>query len=323
MDMSPEEKIAAPPGKQCSKAHARAGVSDLSTTEGVRLYAGDCNMILPGIETASVHMVLSDPPYFLDGLDNRWTKGTIPKRVNGSVGGLPIGMRFDPAQGRALQAFLSPVYSEIFRILKPGGFMLMFSAPRLYHRMAVAAEERGFEIRDQYAWRFQARAQFKAFTLNHFVRRKTGLSRSKKAQMIAALRGRKTPQLRPQFEAILCAQKPREGTFLNNWLTHQTGLIDPAQALTGNTPATVMPVEKDRKRSGHLTPKPMRLCEHLIRLFTTEEQTVLDPFVGSGTTCVAAHHADRQSIGIDISRNYIEITRQRLEQMLEATANPP
>lgn len=258
-------------------------------------------------------MILTDPPYFLYGLDNEWSKGEIPARAKGSVRGLPIGMKFDPEQGKALQAFLSPVFEETLRILKPGGFMLAFSAPRLYHRMAVAAEDCGFEIRDQYAWRFRARAQFKAFALDHFVQRKNGLSEGNKATMIAALDGRKTPQLRPQFEAILCAQKPRDGTFLDNWLAHGTGLIDAGQTLTGKVPSTVMHVEKDRKREGHPTPKPVHLFEHLIRLFTMESQVVLDPFVGSGTTCVAARRAGRSSIGIDVSRDYIEIARQRLE----------
>ena len=62
-----------------------------------------------------------------------------------------------------------------------------------------------------------------------------------------------------------------------------------------------------------MTPKPVRLCEHLIRLFTTEGQIVLDPFVGSGTSCIAAYKAGRNSIGIDVNREYIEIARQRLE----------
>lgn len=284
-----------------------------SVAARVELFNGDCNDVLPGLVTESTHMILSDPPYFLDGLDNGWRKGAIPERVNGSVGGLPIGMKFDSAQGRALQDFLSPVFDQLFRILKPGSFMLMFSSPRLYHRMAVAAEDCGFEIRDLYAWCFSHRAQFKAFSLDHFIRRRLDLPQKTRDDMIKALGGRKTPQLRPQFEAILCAQKPREGTFIDNWLKHGTGLIDPTQSLDGGkVPATVMHVEKPKRRNGHLTPKPVRLCEHLIKLFTLEGQSVLDPFVGSGTTCVAASRAGRHSIGIDVNERYIKLTRDRL-----------
>ena len=78
-------------------------------------------------------------------------KGNGGKRGTGTVEGLPIGMKFDVNQGLKLQQFMTPIAKELFRIIKPGGFVLMFSAPRLYHRMAMAVEDAGFEIRDQYA----------------------------------------------------------------------------------------------------------------------------------------------------------------------------
>ena len=287
-----------------------------------RLHVGDCNDILPKIASESVHMVLSDPPYFLDGLDNRWSKGAIPESVNGSVGGIPIGMKFDPSQGKALQRFIMPVFTELIRILKPGGFMLTFSAPRLSHRMAIAAEDCEFEIRDIYAWHFRGQAQFKAFSLDHFVRKKKDWTESEKKEVIEKMQGRKTPQLRPQYESIICAQKPRKGTFIENWMLHKTGLIDANQRLSGKVPSTVMPVEKERRKiNGHLTPKPEKLCEHLIRLFTVEGQTVLDPFVGSGTTCVAAYQAGRNSIGIDVSKDYISLARERLRELFTLFPN--
>jgi len=261
-------------------------------------------------------MVLTDPPYFLDGLDGNWKKGNGGPRGTGAVGGLPVGMKFDPKQGAALQKFMFPVAEQLYRILKPGAFALVFSSPRLYHRMAIAFEDAGFEIRDQYAWRFTRRAQFKAFSLKHFVEKSAAPAKEKDA-IIKQLRNRKTPQLRPQFEAILCAQKPRSGTFIENWLEHGTGLIDAGQTLKGTAPATVMTVEKEQKNryNGHLTPKPVKMCEHLIRLFTQKNQLVIDPFLGSGSTCVAAYKAGRHSIGIDINPEYIQIAKQRVEDL--------
>ena len=288
-----------------------------SASEDVRLHSGDCREVLAQLADKSVHLVLTDPPYFLDRLDDGWCPEGIDRsrRSAAVVGGLPVGMKFDRQQAKNLQAFLAPVAVQLLRVLKPGGFLLLFAAPRLYHRAAVAVEDAGFEIRDAFAWHFTKKAQFKAFTLDHFVKRRTGMTPREKAATLKLLDGRRTPQLRPQFEAILCAQKPREGTFVDNWLAHQTGLIDPRSSLTARVPETVMTVEKEAKDrfNGHLTPKPVKLCEHLIQLFSAPAQTVLDPFLGSGTTCLAARRTGRQSIGIDVNPNYIDIARQRLE----------
>ena len=279
----------------------------------VRLFPGDCRKVLAHIDTESVHMALTDPPYFLDGLDDNWRKGNGGNRGTGSVGGLPVGMKFNPAQGRKLQEFMEPIAADILRILKPGAFALVFSAPRLLHRMAIAFENAGFEMRDVYAWHFTKRAQFKAFSMDHFIKKRNDLNKSEKKSILKTLAGRKTPQLRPQFEAILCMQRPRQGTFVDNWLQHETGLIDAGQTLKGKVPSTIMTVEKDNKLNSHLTPKPMLICEHLIRLFTKPGQTVIDPFLGSGTTCVAAYKTKRHSIGIDVNPDYIEIAKQRLK----------
>lgn len=289
----------------------------LMSVPHAELYTGDCRQILTSFADECIHMVLTDPPYFLDGLDNRWEKGHMIPRRRGTVGGLPVGMKFDPKQGRRLQEFLTPICENLLRVLVPGGFMLMFSSPRLYHRLALSAEEAGFEIRDQYVWRFTKSAQFKAFSMDHFVAKKAELSAREQESMLQDLAGRKTPQLRPQFESILCAQKPRQGTFVENWSKYRTGLIDPQQSLDGNSPGTVMHVEKSEKQSynKHLTPKPVPLCEHLIRLFTMKGQIVLDPFVGSGTTCIAAYAAERTSLGIDINDEYVQIAKRRLAEL--------
>ena len=290
----------------------------MAVGDWVTLHQGDCRDVLATIEDESVHMVLTDPPYFLDGLDNEWRKGGDGPRGTGAIGGLPAGMKFDPEQGRAFQRFLGPVADELLRILKPGGFALMFSAPRLAHRATIALEDTGFEIRDQYVWRFTRKSQFKAFTMDHFVEKRS-ISQKKKKDILKKLNGRRTPQLRPLFESIICAQKPRHGTFVDNWLEHETGMIDADQSLDGAVPSTVMTVEKPErdKYNCHLTPKPVDLCEHLIRLFTKPGHVILDPFLGSGTTCLAAQLTQRVGIGVEVNPDYIEIARRRLEGIEE------
>ena len=282
----------------------------------VKLEIGDCLNLLSDMDAESVHLVATDPPYHLDGLNQDWRKGhpDAPKGT-GSVGGLPVGMKFDPKQGRELQAFMEDVGTELLRVLVPGAFAVVFSQPRLVHRLAVGLEDAGFEIRDVYAWRYTRRAQFKAFSMNHFIDRMDKTS-TEKRQMKRQMRGRKTPQLRPQFEAMVLAQKPRIGTFVENWSEYGTGLIDSTATLDGKSPSTVMTVEKSEKNwyNSHLTVKPVLLMEHLIKLFSTPGQVVLDPFLGSGTTAVAALRTGRTCIGIDINPDCIEIAERRLEE---------
>ena len=65
-------------------------------------------------------------------------------------------------------------------------------------------------------------------------------------------------------------------------------------------------------RDGHPAPFPIELAERLIRLFSFAGDTVLDPFVGTGSTALAALNSGRNSIGVDIEPKYIEIAQRRL-----------
>ena len=66
------------------------------------------------------------------------------------------------------------------------------------------------------------------------------------------------------------------------------------------------------KRIGHPAPFPIELPHRLINLYTYEGDVVLDPFCGSGTTCIAAAQNKRNYIGYDIEEKYIQLSRNRL-----------
>jgi DNA modification methylase len=66
------------------------------------------------------------------------------------------------------------------------------------------------------------------------------------------------------------------------------------------------------KRVGHPAPFPLELPKRCIKLFSYIGDVVLDPFVGSGTTLVAAHLLRRRAVGIDISKKYCEVAKERL-----------
>lgn len=289
--------------------------SSASVQPFTQLLVGDCIDRLREVERESVHFLATDPPYFLDGLDASWKKGSVDQQSTGAVEGLPPGMKFDPRQGKVLQRFIAQVGRLVMRTLKPGAFAIWFSQPRLAHRMGVGLEDAGFEVRDVYAWHYTQRAQGKAFSMDHFVHRMK-VPTETKDEILTKLAGRKTAQLRPQFESIILAQRPFNGTLVRNWLDHETGLADLSVMLNGLTPSTVMDVEKPLKAryNEHLSVKPVRLMRHLISIFSKPGQTVLDPFLGSGTTAVAAQQLHRSCIGIEINPDYIEIAKRRLRE---------
>lgn len=275
------------------------------------LILGEAIEELKKIEKNSIDLVIIDPPYFIDKMGENWDSELIKKSQEkaGVVGGLPVGMKFDPKQGRQLQKFISFVSEEVFRVLKPGGFYLCFSQARLTHRMAVGIEDSGFEIRDLLFWKRDS--QPKAFSHNHFVKRMK-ITDEEKEQIINSMKNRKTPQIRQMVEPIILAQKPKEGTFVQNWIKWGVGFMDVSQTLDGNFPNSILDVKRDGQDINHPTVKPVKLMEHLIQLYSKENDVVLDCFMGSGSTGVAAINTNRDFIGIELNPDYYNIAEHRI-----------
>jgi DNA modification methylase len=76
------------------------------------------------------------------------------------------------------------------------------------------------------------------------------------------------------------------------------------------------------KQVGHPAPFPVALTKRVIRLYSYVGDVVLDPFAGSGTTCLAAHNARRRYVGYDTSRKYCRPARLRLAQPLRRWFEP-
>lgn len=73
---------------------------------------------------------------------------------------------------------------------------------------------------------------------------------------------------------------------------------------------------KAKERTGYPTQKPVLLLNQIINIVTEEGDLVLDPFCGSGTTCVSAKSLNRNFLGIDISKDAVELANIRLEEMI-------
>jgi site-specific DNA-methyltransferase (adenine-specific) len=92
----------------------------------MKLLLGDCLDKLKELEDNSVDSIVTDPPYELGFMGKGWDSSGI--------------------------AFNTQVWTECLRVLKPGGHLLAFGGTRTYHRMTVAIEDSGFEIRDCIFW---------------------------------------------------------------------------------------------------------------------------------------------------------------------------
>ena len=71
----------------------------------------------------------------------------------------------------------------------------------------------------------------------------------------------------------------------------------------------------------HVNQKPLKLMEFLISLVTKENAIILDPFCGSGTTCIAAKNINRHYIGIEIDPYNVEISNKRLLESMQLDLN--
>ncbi len=102
------------------------GLDPAVELDGVRVFQGDCRDVLAKLPADSVDSIVTDPPYELGFMGKKWDSSGIAYDVK--------------------------VWAECLRVLKPGGHILAFGGSRTWHRLAVAIEDAGFEIRDNIAW---------------------------------------------------------------------------------------------------------------------------------------------------------------------------
>jgi DNA modification methylase len=95
-------------------------------TDNYTLYLGDAWQVLDSLPENSVDAVVTDPPYEIGFMNKGWDNTGV--------------------------AFNRTTWEKVLRVLKPGGHLLAFNHSRTFHRMAVAIEDAGFEIRDTIMW---------------------------------------------------------------------------------------------------------------------------------------------------------------------------
>jgi DNA modification methylase len=311
-------------------------------TDRWRLIEGDALALLAKLPDSSVDCVVTDPPYGISFAGNEWDG----KAIRHAVGGDKEHLSANEAFARWTHGWAS----EALRVLKPGGHLVAFSAPRTVHALTRGCEEAGLEVRDQLMWLY---AQ--------------GMPKSRH------LPDGQGTCLRPAYEPILLARKPLDGTTPQNLAAWGTGALGiEAARVNGRWPAHVVvshaehctettclsdcpvgilngqreglarmffcakatraereagldgfPVRSAQLYTGkarplrlranqHPTVKPIQLMRWLVKLVTPLGGVVLDPFAGSATTGIAALLEDRPFLGIEREGEYVDIACARL-----------
>ena len=146
-------------------------------------------------DEVQVDSIVTDPPYHLQSIVDRFGKeGSAPAQegTDGAFARASKGFMGKEWDGGDI-AFRKETWELAYQLLKPGGHLLAFSASRNYHRMAVAIEDAGFEIRDQIMWIYGS-----GFPKSLNVGDGWGTA------------------LKPAHEPIVMARKPIEGTNKQN-----------------------------------------------------------------------------------------------------------
>ena len=375
-----------------------------------QIHVGSNLDVLPTLPDNSVDSIVTDPPYELGFMGKSWDSTGIAYNVE--------------------------MWRECLRVLKPGGHLLAFSGSRTYHRMTVAIEDAGFQIRDQIMWVYGSGFP-KSHNIGNDIDKRMGHPPRGRAVPVAStnlpsgkyadekLTGNKVEAfvaksleakpwegwgtaLKPAHEPICLARKPLEGTVAQNVLkwgvgglningcrvgtdggTKRDGKGNQPNDLgwenmkghkieklnVGRWPANLMhdgsqqvldlfpkdeassparffycskaskadrdegcdelPTQEKpahmrtangtgeasmtdgfqptQRKNTHPTVKPTELMAYLCRLITPPNGTILDPFMGSGSTGRGAIREGFNFIGIELSAEYAEIAKARIE----------
>ncbi len=310
----------------------------------VELHGGDCFDVLPLLQDASIDACVTDGPYHMPQMEKRFgSEHSAPAQgrlhgegANGNARG----------NGQIYSAICNGVelWEAIYRVLKPGAWLLAFNRPGLpMARMTCAIADAGFEVRGELLWLYGTGFPH-GKPLGKLVDRKVlgdycdedELARGPVSHS-AAFFDDQDITLKPAHEDIVIARKPIDGTIGDNLLKHGTGALNvtecrvqhetgsswPADVLTDGsaevraafpTDASGHSVsrfffhpkadDRDRAGSSHPTVKPLAVMEWLVKLVTPPGGTVLDPFAGSGTTGEAAWRCGRRAALIEIKEEF-------------------
>ena len=288
-----------------------------------KITLGDSRDHIPLLADNSIELFLSDIPYgiSLDDWDvlhnntNSALLGQSPAQVGKSAfkrRGKPINgwSQADRNIGLEYQQWCDDWAKKVLPKMKNGASLFVFGARRTIHRVVNAFEDSGFLLKDILAWE-KGVAHHRAQRVSIVFDRR-GLEAEAETW-----NGWRLGNLAPAYEPIAWFMKPYKigGTIADNILEHGVGAMNVQDCQSnGASPTNILEFGFGKgERRIHEAQKPLRLIEFLIKLTTKEDQVVLDPFMGSGTTAVAATRLNRHFIGFEIAPGFHQAALQRLD----------
>jgi site-specific DNA-methyltransferase (adenine-specific) len=282
----------------------------------------DCKNHLSKLDDKSIDLFLSDIPYGinLDEWDvihkntNSALLGQSPAQIgkNGfKKRGKPINgwNEADKKIGKEYQDWCYSWSSLIFPKMKDGSSLFVFGARRTLHRAIISFEDSGFLLRDILAW--------KKPSAHHRAQKFSGILEKRGLQKEAEKWGGwRLGNLAPIYEPIAWFFKPYKRTITDNILENEVGAMNIEECkINGLSPTNLLEFGFEKYENKiHEAQKPEKLIEFLIKLTTTKNQIILDPFMGSGTTAIAAKNLNRNFIGFEINENYHKESLIRLKK---------
>lgn len=277
-----------------------------------KIFNTDCFQWFSTVESNSIHAVVTDPPYGLI----EYSKTETEKLRSGKGGVWRIPPSFDGVQRsplprfttlkdsdrEALFVFFKNLSNELFRIVVPGGNILIASNPMLVHLVASAMESGGLEMRGYIARQ--------VMTMRGGDRPKNAHKEFSDVSVLP----------RSQWEPWVILRKPLDGRVQDNLRKWKTGGFrrishdKPFGDVISSRPTSA----QERQLAPHPSLKPQAFMRKIVRAsLPLGEGVVLDPFMGAGSTLAAANAMDYSNIGIELDEIYYNIAKQSIPKLTE------
>jgi len=275
-----------------SKFYSRFPTPGLSGDDEVRtcsvadrLFCAD-SRDMEVVDDKSTSLVVTSPPYFS-------AKAYELEMGNGHV----------PGSYLEYLQMLRDVFAECRRVLEPGGRICINVANlgrKPYRSLSkdvwVLLEDLGFLPRGELVW-IKGKGASGSTAFGSFAKASSPVLRDVTERILIASKGR--------FDrAIAWRDRRARGLPWQSTITKE-------QFLAWTLDTWEMPTESAR-RVGHPAPFPVELPRRLIELYTYKDDVVLDPFIGAGSTAVAAVLTGRRFVGFDAENQYIALAKQRV-----------